>query len=279
MLKCGITGASGVLGKAITKKLSYKFIPFKGRLENKKNIYKWIKNNNFDLIIHLAAIVPTNIVNNNFNKSNKINYVGTKNIVDAILKYKPDLKWFFFSSTSHVYKLKNNFKKVNEKSIISPFTKYGLTKIRAENYIVNKLNNTSVRYCIGRIFSYSGVHQKRPYLIPSLIHKIKQTKNKYICFKNLNHYRDFLTLNDVCNAINILSKNKSIGIYNIASGKSFLLEDIAKYISKKFKKTCKFKKNKKTFLIGDVNKLKKLGFNSNENFYQYLNKVINYKYK
>ena len=96
MLKCGITGSSGVLGKAITKKLNYQFISFKGRIENKKKINEWIKNNNFDLVIHLAAIVPTNIVNNNFTKSNKINYNGTKNIVNAILKYKPNLKWFFF---------------------------------------------------------------------------------------------------------------------------------------------------------------------------------------
>ena len=112
MLKCGITGSSGVLGKFIRKELNYKFIFFKGRIENKKSVYKWVKSNNFDLIIHLAAIVPTNIVNNNFNKANKINYIGTKNIVNAILKYKPNLKWFFFSSTSHVYKLKKIFKLV-----------------------------------------------------------------------------------------------------------------------------------------------------------------------
>lgn len=274
MLKCGITGSTGVLGKAIREKLSYKFISFKGRVENKKKIYQWIKNNNFDVIIHLAAIVPAKIVNNNFNKSNKINYIGTKNIVDGILKYKPDLKWFFFSSTSHVYKLRNNSNKITEKSVISPGSKYGLTKIRAENYIINKLKNTAVKYCVGRIFSYSGVNQKRPYLIPSLIHKIKESKNKYIYFDDLNHYRDFLTLKDICNAINILRKNKSTGIYNIASGKSFFLVDIAKYISKKFNKICKFKKNKKTFLIGNINKLKKLGFNNSENFYQNLNKII-----
>jgi UDP-glucose 4-epimerase len=97
MLKCGITGSSGVLGRTIRKELNYKFNLFKGRIENKKKIYQWVKNNEFDLIIHLAAIVPTNIVNNNFNTANKINYIGTKNIVNAILKYKPNLKWFFFS--------------------------------------------------------------------------------------------------------------------------------------------------------------------------------------
>ena len=84
MLKCGITGSSGVLGKTIRKRLNYKFILFKGRVENKKNISQWFKNNDFDIIIHLAAIVPTITVNKNFNEANKINFEGTKNIVDAI---------------------------------------------------------------------------------------------------------------------------------------------------------------------------------------------------
>ena len=274
MLKCGITGSSGVLGNAIRKELNYEFILFKGRIENKKNIYQWVKNNDFDLIIHLAAIVPTNIVNNNFKKANKINYIGTKNIVNAILKYKPNLKWFFFSSTSHVYKIKNFYEKVDEKATTFASTKYGLTKLRAENYIVNKLKNTTVRYCIGRIFSYSGINQKQPYLIPSLIHKIKASKDKYIHLKDLNHYRDFLSLKKICTAINILRKSNATGIYNIASGKSFLLEDIAKYISNKFNKNCKFKKNKKTFLIGNINKLNRIGFSSKENFHKILDKII-----
>ena len=274
MLKCGITGSSGVLGNAIRKELNYEFILFKGRIENKKNIYQWVKNNDFDLIIHLAAIVPTNIVNNNFNKANKINYIGTKNIVNAILKYKPNLKWFFFSSTSHVYKLKKIFTKVDEKSATYPSTKYGLTKLRAENYIINKMKKSMVKYCIGRIFSYSSPFQKKSYLIPSLINKIKESKSKSIIFKNLSHYRDFSSLKSISRAINTLRKNKSTGIYNIGSGKSFLLEDIAKYICKKFNKKFIFKQNKKTFLIGNINKLNKLGFNNNENFYSHLNFII-----
>lgn len=96
MITCGITGAKGILGRAIKKELKFKFISFKDRIENKKKVSEWIKNNYFDLIIHLAAIVPTNIVDANFYKANKVNYEGTKNLINSILKYKPNLKWFFF---------------------------------------------------------------------------------------------------------------------------------------------------------------------------------------
>jgi UDP-glucose 4-epimerase len=274
MLKCGITGSTGVLGKTISKELNYQFIPFKGRVENKKHISEWLKNNDFDLIIHLAAIVPTKAVNDNFKKANKINFEGTKNIVDAILKYMPNLKWFFFSSTSHVYKLKKEFETIDEKSTILPLTKYGLTKAKAEKYIIHKMKNSLVRYCIGRIFSYSDINQKKLYLLPSLINKIKKSKKKCIFFKDLNHYRDFSSTRSICAAINILRKNRSMGVYNIGSGKCFFLEDIAKYICKKFNKKFIFKKNKKTFLVGNISKLNKLGFVNNENFYRYLNYII-----
>jgi nucleoside-diphosphate-sugar epimerase len=136
------------------------------------------------------------------------------------------------------------------------------------------MKKSMIKYCIGRIFSYSSPSQKKSYLIPSLINKIKESKNKSVIFKNLSHYRDFSSLKSICRAINTLRKNKSTGIYNIGSGKFFLLEDIAKYICKKFNKKFIFKQNKKTFLIGNINKLNKLGFNNNENFYGHLNFII-----
>jgi nucleoside-diphosphate-sugar epimerase len=107
-----------------------------------------------------------------------------------------------------------------------------------------------------------------------LIHKIKEDKKKCIIFKNLCHYRDFSSLKSICRAINLLEKNKSTGVYNIGSGKPFLLEDIAKYICKKFNKKFIFQQSKKTFLIGNINKLNKLGFVNKENFYRYLSYII-----
>ena len=37
-------------------------------------------------LIHLAAIVPIKIVNKNKQKAYKVNYQGTKNIIDGIKK-------------------------------------------------------------------------------------------------------------------------------------------------------------------------------------------------
>ena len=42
MLKCGITGGTGVLGKRIIEQLPYKFFSFKKKIENFDQVKKWI---------------------------------------------------------------------------------------------------------------------------------------------------------------------------------------------------------------------------------------------
>ena len=94
-IKCGITGHTGILGRRIIKKLPFKFIRFKGDVANKKQVIKWFQNNKVDIFLHFAAIVPTDVVKKNVAKAYKVNFTGTKNIVDEILKYN-GIKWFFF---------------------------------------------------------------------------------------------------------------------------------------------------------------------------------------
>ena len=163
-----------------------------------------------------------------------------------------NIKWFFFASTSHVYRsskkpIKENFTKV-------PISYYGKTKLISEKYIQKNLKN----YCIGRIFSTSNKNQRKNYLIPDLKDKIKKVRKK-IVLNNLNHYRDFISMRNISNVIHVLLEKNFIGVINIGSGKSIYLKDIAKIILKKYKKEGIFKDNKKkTYLIANIKKLKKI---------------------
>ena len=81
-MKIGLTGGSGVLGSSLVKILNKEDINyFNGRIENIKDLQNWISSNKFEFIIHLAALVPTNLVNNNKEKALLVNFKGTKNIV------------------------------------------------------------------------------------------------------------------------------------------------------------------------------------------------------
>jgi len=254
-IKIGITGHSGSLGKEIAKsKFGFNYSFFKGDVRSKNKILKWIEGENLDAIIHLAAIVPIKIVNNNQKKAYDVNYKGTKNIIDVVKKNK--IKWIFFASTSHVYL--SSKKKIHEKSEIRPISYYGKTKLLAENYIIKKLKDSETTYCIGRIFSTTNKSQKNNYLVPDLKRKIKRTNKKIILY-NLDHYRDFISMADISKIIFCLYKKNFKGIINIASGRGIHLKDIATYISKYYKKRIEFVDNiEKTYLVANISKLQKI---------------------
>ncbi len=255
MLKCGITGSSGNLGKTFLKvNNKFRFIKFNGNITKKKEVDTWIKKNEFDVILHFAAIVPTDLVNKNYSKARKVNFIGTKYLVDSILKNKKKIKWFFFASTSHVYpvqpgKIKENFK-------TNPSSKYGKTKLLAENYVRKKFKN--LNFCIGRIFSIID-NKGKGFLASSLKKKLKKT-SKLIFLENLNHYRDFIDTKQISFIIIYLWQKKINGIINIATGKKTNVKSLTQLLAKKMNKNVRFKYNKPTSLVADVSKLLRTGY-------------------
>ncbi len=267
----GLTGSNGVLGKEILKSFkNFKILKYNDDIRDKKKLYNWLLKNNFDGIIHLAAVVATSDVLKNKKKAKDVNYYSTKNLVDFIIKLKKKNTWIFFASTSHVYRFSK--KKLKENIKCNPQSYYGYTKYLAERYLLKKKLNV----CIGRIFSYSSKNQKKSFFIPSIIEKLKFSKNNVIKVENVNHYRDFLTTKEIVDAIKILFKNKSTGIYNICSSKKVKLVDIIKTINKFYKKNIKIiKGNRQTTLIGNNNKIKKLGWKiSNKSYLSKIKKIF-----
>ena len=95
MIYCGITGHTGNLGSKFIKiARNFKFNKFKGDITKKKDVENWIKKGQFDLIIHFAALVPIRLVDKNYKKAIKVNFVGTKNLIDSIIKCNTNFKWF-----------------------------------------------------------------------------------------------------------------------------------------------------------------------------------------
>ncbi len=267
----GLTGSKGVLGKEILKNFkNFKILKYNDDIRDKKKLYNWLSKNNFDGIIHLAAVVATSDVLRNKKKAKDVNYYSTKNLVDFLIKLKKKDTWLFFASTSHVYGFSK--KKIRENTKCNPQNYYGYTKYLAEKYLLKK----KINVCIGRIFSYSSNSQKQSFFIPSIINKLRSPKNNIIKVENVNHYRDFLTTKEIVDAIKILFKNKSNGIWNICSSKKVKLVDIIKEINKFYKKNIKIiKGNRQTTLIGNNNKIKKLGWKiSNKSYLSKIKKIF-----
>ena len=247
MTKIGLTGSTGILGNSLIKLISlnkkYQLNNYKKNIISKKNLNLWVKKNQFDIIIHLAALVPTKKSKKNFRLSNKVNYQGTKNLIDAITKHQKKKTYLFFSSSSHVYSFTS--KVINEKFKLKGISKYGEIKVKAERYIHKNQNKIDV--CIGRISSLVSENQSKDFMLLNLINLGK--KNIKINFKNANIKRNFIHVDDVSKIILKLINKKSTGIFNIASTQKTYLPDFFRYLNSKYKFNISYKKKKKEFLL------------------------------
>ena len=77
---------------------------------------------------------------------------------------------------------------------------------------------------------------------------------------NINKYRDFVHIDDVVKALNLMVKKKYDSQINISSGKKVNLIEICKKINKiYYNKKISFDINRGKDIFGNNNKLKKLG--------------------
>ena len=88
MIKCGITGSSGVLGRRIIKLLPYKFYKFTEDITDINEVKKWVAKYNLDILIHLAAKVPAKRVSKDYKNSYNVNVNGTLNLIDSLIEKK-----------------------------------------------------------------------------------------------------------------------------------------------------------------------------------------------
>lgn len=255
--KIGITGSSGILGKSLIHKLKkkkYIIVSYKDNILDKNKLNKWIDKYQFDVVLHLAAVVPTEIVKNNYIKSKNVNFKGTKNLVQSIKKYQKKKTYLFFSSSSHVYFFSN--KVLTEKSPCKGISKYGKTKILAENYLIK--NSKNYELCIGRISSLTSEKQSKIFFLVNLINKI--SKKKYLLFGNSNIKRNFIHVEDVSNLITSLIKKKITGIYNISSSETTNFNYLFDFLKKIYGANIEHVRKKNNFLVlSNKLLLKKIG--------------------
>ena len=175
-INIGITGSTGSLGKELLKfRREFNFISYKDDIRSKKKLKKWFEKITLMQFFILQQLYLLKRLIKIETKLLMLIFFGTKNIVEKVVSN--NIKWFFFSSTSHVYSTSK--KKINEKFKLKPISFYGKTKKLAEEYIIRSFKKTNTLYCIGRIFSTTNKSQKENYLVPDLKKRIKKVTKKF----------------------------------------------------------------------------------------------------
>lgn len=203
----------------------------KGDISNYNLLRKVMKNKNY--VIHLAALVsvPESIMNPV--KYNKINVTGT--LKTLLAARKNNIKKFIFASSSAVYGEIGKLV-VNESYNVQPISPYGLTKLIGEYYCklfneIYYLPTVSLRF-----FNVYGPRQSLSShyasVIPKFASLMLQGKRPPI-YGDGNQERDFVYVKDIVEAIKLsLNSNNANGeVFNVASGGSYTVNNIAKILN------------------------------------------------
>ena len=252
-----------------------------GDISNKKIFDSLIKKKIlFDYIYHLAAETSTFTSELNPRKCFKTNILGSLNLLEYCKKSKP--KNLIFSSSMAIYG--KNSKKNNEKSIPSPISYYGLSKLNGEKILLN-LENSGINVTIFRIFNaygvfqdYNNVHQGMLSIYLSQIYRYSKVK----VTGSLSRTRDFIYIDDIINAFTnqkILNYKYS-NIFNLGSGKevkvSALLKKLFTYLNMKYKVFILEKHSGDTKnSCANISLIKKTGWKNKTSLEQGIKKVIN----
>ena len=177
-----------------------------------KKLKKIIDNNNYDALIHLAAITDATTSFENKTEIQRNNFYSTKNIVNICLEN--DLRLIYPSSTS-VYGFSESIVDESDKKFLNPQSPYAETKLKEEKFIQDTLKENYFILRLGTIFGISnGI-------------RFHTAVNKF-CYQAalglpitvwktaMDQYRPYLDINDACRAADFfIHKCNPYGIYNV----------------------------------------------------------------
>jgi len=249
IMKILVTGGAGFIGKHLVKYLLKKnhsvtiFDNFSNSSKNSTSILiklgvKIIEGDikkineiqnasiNQNIVIHLAAKISVSESIKNPMETFQNNVDGTKNVLIAC--EKNNVEKIILASSAAVYGEGIPKIKLTEESKMNPISPYGKSKVKMELETKEFEINNNVNCIILRFFNIYGIGQTPEYagVITKFIERIKENKPLKIFGDGLQT-RDFIAIDDVIDSIyNAILYGKS-GTYNIASGKTTTIKEIA----------------------------------------------------
>jgi UDP-glucose 4-epimerase len=230
---------------------------------NIKNLKKFKKK--FDYIFHCAGHGSIKD-----QKSCKIKFSPTLNLLKFVYKNSPSTKIIFTSSAS-VYG--NYKKKFSENTRLKPISVYGKNKQIIERQMFQYAKQKKLDILVLRISSIYGEGLKKQFFF-ECCSKIKNNKN--IFFGHGNESRDWLHIRDFNLLIlKILNKSfKNFNIFNCGTGKGYKIRNVIKFMINENKKNIKPKfngyglnQNPKSNVV-NIHKIKKFNWKPKINFWK-----------
>lgn len=205
-MKILITGSSGFLGQALSKKLTkldHTVIPYDLSdgfdICDKEQFYKTLKDSKATTVIHLAAIADLYIFHKNPTLSNKVNIEGTKNILESCQKLNSRL---LFASTCCCYGNTSQHP-ADETTPLQPTEPYALSKQRSEEDILK----IGLPHCCMRLATFYGPRMRKALVIGTFMDQIYHDQPIYIDGDG-KQTRTYTYVDDIVNGIITIATTK-----------------------------------------------------------------------
>jgi len=220
-----------------------------------------------DVVVHCAAYgtrpfrlgVP---YQTNIDEMIRTNVIGTSNLMRACEGL--DLDAFINIGSSSEYGIQD--KAMCEVGPINPISIYGATKASAT--LLGEVMARQVNFPIYtlRLFAVYGKFEDPTRLIPTIISGA--INNKMISLSSPHPVRDFVHVNDVAVAINVLIGSQALsGIYNLCTGKQWSIAEVVATVEEVLAEKLNIRygdvalqPNEPQSWVGDPNKLKSIGW-------------------
>ncbi|MCI5054400.1 MAG: NAD-dependent epimerase/dehydratase family protein [Pelagibacteraceae bacterium] len=216
------------------------------------------------------------------------NAIINSNIISEIYKYK--IKQIFFFSCSVMYPHSNKPKKEHEFNLEKCYPKYyggAAMKIFTENLCKFYSSISTSKFTVLRHTNTYGpfdkFNKKEGHFFCSTISKVLKAKDKIVMWGSGKEKRNFIHIDDVINAINILIKRqkKNFEIVNVGVNKSESINHIVNKIIKISKRKLKVEKDLKAPNLNidihvNSSKLKSYGWSPKISIDQGIKKTIDW---
>ncbi len=182
-----------------------------------------------DEIYHLAAQAYDGHSFDNQIYTLNTNFNSTKFILSATNNINKKIK-FFFAGSSEMFGNINN-KKINENTLFSPSSAYGITKVAGYRLLKNYRNNLNLFASNGILFNHESPRRDLRFVTRKISYSVARIKNglqKKIKLGNLQSKRDWGHAKDYVRAMWLINQEKKPDDFVIGTGVVKTVEDFAK---------------------------------------------------
>ncbi len=219
-----VTGVGGFLGSHLLPKLEKNFRVVAAPPSDKLDIRdrdKVVKLPEAQFVIHLAGIANVPLSWEDPERVISINTIGTANILDYCVKNKASLIY----PSSYAYG-SPEYLPTDEKHPVKAENPYAVSKLAAESLCEVYHKKYGLNVIILRLFNVYGPGQSEEMVIPKII--LGLINRNSVEVQTGKPKRDMVFVSDVVEAFLLALRGKNgLTIYNVGSGKSYSIKEIA----------------------------------------------------